>query len=166
MKLPLLVVAGPTGVGKTAAVVALGARVPLEVVSADSRQVYRFMDAATGKPTPAERRAVVHHLIDVVDPDDRYQAARFRRDAATAWAATLSAGHAADHDVVYVGLTMARDALRERLEARAAAMAEDGLAEEVEALLARGYDPGMSALQGIGYREFIRVARGELSVAS
>ena len=61
---------------------------------------------------------------------------------------------------------MARDALRERLEARAAAMAEAGLAEEVEALLARGYDPGMSALQGIGYREFIRVARGELSVAS
>ena len=92
MKLPLLVVAGPTGVGKTAAVVALGARVPLEVVSADSRQVYRFMDAATGKPTPAERRAVVHHLIDVVDPDDRYQAARFRRDAATAIAAIHGRG--------------------------------------------------------------------------
>ena len=69
MKLPLLVIAGPTGVGKTAAAVALGLRVPLEIVSADSRQVYRFMDAATGKPTPAERAAVVHHLVDVVDPD-------------------------------------------------------------------------------------------------
>src|SRR5581483_9866718 len=84
MKLPLLVIAGPTGVGKTAAAVALGARIPLEVVSADSRQVYRFMDAATGKPTAAERAAVRHHLIDVVDPDDRYQAARFRRDAVAA----------------------------------------------------------------------------------
>src|SRR5207237_1794697 len=81
---PLLVIAGPTGVGKTAAAVALGARLPIEVVSADSRQVYRFMDVATGKPTPAERTAVPHHLVDVVDPDDRYQAARFRHDAAAA----------------------------------------------------------------------------------
>ena len=78
----LVVIAGPTGVGKTAVAVALAARVPLEVISADSRQVYRGMDAATGKPTAAERAAVPHHLIDVVDPDDRYQAARFRADAA------------------------------------------------------------------------------------
>jgi len=74
---PLLVIAGPTGVGKTAAAVALGARVPLEVISADSRQVYRGMDVATGKPTAAERAAVPHHLIDVVDPDERFDAARF-----------------------------------------------------------------------------------------
>ena len=77
----LVVIGGPTGVGKTAVAVALAARVPLEVISADSRQVYRGMDAATGKPTAAERAAVAHHLIDVVDPDDRYQAARFRTDA-------------------------------------------------------------------------------------
>ena len=76
MKLPLLVIAGPTGVGKTAAAVALARRMPLEVVSADSRQVYRFMDVATGKPTPEERAAVTHHLVDIVEPDDRYQAAR------------------------------------------------------------------------------------------
>jgi tRNA dimethylallyltransferase len=63
---PLLVIAGPTGVGKTAAAVALAARVPLEVISADSRQVYRGMDVATGKPTADERAAVRHHLIDVV----------------------------------------------------------------------------------------------------
>ena len=101
MKLPLLVVAGPTGVGKTAATVALGARMALEVVSADSRQVYRFMDVATGKPTPAERAAVTHHLIDVVDPDDRYQAARFRADAAAA----IDAIHARGHLPVVVGGT-------------------------------------------------------------
>jgi tRNA dimethylallyltransferase len=82
-KPPLLVVAGPTGVGKTAAVVALGRRLPIEVISADSRQVYRGMDVATGKPSLAERQAVVHHLIDVADPDDRYHAARFRADAET-----------------------------------------------------------------------------------
>ncbi|HEV8585022.1 MAG TPA: tRNA (adenosine(37)-N6)-dimethylallyltransferase MiaA [Methylomirabilota bacterium] len=81
---PLLVIAGPTGVGKTAAAVALAARLPIEVVSADSRQVYRGMDVATGKPSAEERRAVVHHLIDVTDPDDRYDAARFARDARAA----------------------------------------------------------------------------------
>jgi tRNA dimethylallyltransferase len=81
VKPPLLVIAGPTGVGKTAVAVALAARVPIEVVSADSRQVYRGMDIATAKPTPEERRAVVHHLIDVTDPDDRYHAARFEREA-------------------------------------------------------------------------------------
>jgi tRNA dimethylallyltransferase len=263
MKLPLLVVAGPTGVGKTAAVAALGARVPLEVVSADSRQVYRFMDAATGKPSAAERAAVAHHLIDVVNPDDRYQAARFRRDATAAiaeihrrgrlpavvggtglyirallrgldpappadpelrrelTAVALRDGRAALHarlaatapavanrlhpndqvrviralerlhgsadvgastsaapgtwntssadsifNVVYVGLTMARHALSARLVARAAEMAKAGLAEEVEALLARGYDPGLPALQGIGYREFVRVVRGEMNAAT
>ena len=83
-KPPLLIIGGPTGVGKTAAAVALARRVPLEVISADSRQVYRGMDIATGKPTAAERRAVAHHLIDVVDPDDRYHAARFRVEAEAA----------------------------------------------------------------------------------
>ena len=78
---PLLVIAGPTGVGKTRAAVGLARRLGIEVVSADSRQVYRGMDLATGKPTAEERRAVLHHVIDVVDPDDRYQAARFTRDA-------------------------------------------------------------------------------------
>src|SRR5207302_1404160 len=78
----LVVIAGPTGAGKTAVAVALARLLPIEVISADSRQVYRGMDAATGKPTAEERAAVAHHLIDIVDPDDRYQAARFRGDAA------------------------------------------------------------------------------------
>ncbi|MGH7417909.1 MAG: tRNA (adenosine(37)-N6)-dimethylallyltransferase MiaA, partial [Candidatus Rokuibacteriota bacterium] len=93
MKRSLLVIAGPTGVGKTATTVALAARVPLEVISADSRQVYRGMDLATGKPSPAERRAVTHHLIDVVDPDDRYHAARFHADAQALVADIHERGH-------------------------------------------------------------------------
>lgn len=84
VKAPLLVIAGPTGVGKTAAAVALAARMPIEVVSADSRQVYRGMDVATAKPTAEERRAVPHHLVDVTDPDDHYHAARFAREARAA----------------------------------------------------------------------------------
>jgi tRNA dimethylallyltransferase len=81
---PLLVIVGPTGVGKTAVAVRLAARLPLEAVNADSRQVYRGMDIGTGKPTAEERAALAHHLLDVVDPDERYHAARFRAEALTA----------------------------------------------------------------------------------
>jgi len=88
----VIVIAGPTGVGKTAVAVALARRMGIEVISADSRQVYRGMDVATGKPTFEERRAVAHHLIDVVNPDDQYQAARFRNDAALAIGAIQSRG--------------------------------------------------------------------------
>ena len=93
MKAPLVVIAGPTGVGKTAVAAALARRIEIEVVSADSRQVYRGMDVATGKPSAETRRQVAHHLVDVVDPDDRYQAARFRQDAAVAIEAIRARGH-------------------------------------------------------------------------
>jgi tRNA dimethylallyltransferase len=250
----LLVIAGPTGVGKTAAAVALAARMPIEVVSADSRQVYRGMDVATGKPTAEERAAVPHHLIDIVDPDDTYDAARFARDARAAIDAIRARGrlpvvvggtgfyirallrgldpaapadpefraeltaiaahqgrqalharlaeaaptvarrlHPNDHvrviralelvraggaggaahtrwrepivdpDVVYVGLTLDRARLDERLRRRAAAMVDAGLEDEVRGLLARGYAPTLPAMQGIGYREFARVVAGELA---
>jgi len=72
---------GPTASGKTALAVALAARLPVEVVSADSRQVYRRLDIGTAKPTVAERRAVPHHLIDFLDLDATYNAARFATDA-------------------------------------------------------------------------------------
>ncbi|MGH7279460.1 MAG: tRNA (adenosine(37)-N6)-dimethylallyltransferase MiaA [Candidatus Rokuibacteriota bacterium] len=255
MRSPLLVIAGSTGVGKTAAAVALARRLPIEVVSADSRQVYRGMDAATGKPTAPQRRAVAHHLIDVVEPDDRYTAARFRADAVEAIAAirlrgalpvvvggtglyvrallrgldpmppadpafrselagvAASQGRAALHarltreapemagrlhpndavrvmraleltragrdpaalarwrdaepewDVLYIGLTLPREALGRQLHERAAAMVAAGLPQEVEGLLARGCDPALPALHGIGYRQWVAVTEGRLTPA-
>ena len=89
---PLLLIVGPTGVGKTAVAVCLARRVPMEVVSADSRQVYRGMDVATGKPTAGERKAVTHHLLDLIEPGERYNAARFRLDAAKAIEGIRAAG--------------------------------------------------------------------------
>jgi tRNA dimethylallyltransferase len=251
----LLVIAGPTGVGKTAAAVALGARLPIEVISADSRQVYRGMDTATGKPTAQDRAAVVHHLVDVVDPDDTYDAARFARDAQAAIAAIRRRGrlpvvvggtgfyirallrgldaavpadpafraelteiatregrpalharlaaqapavarrlHPNDHvrviralelvragspvgdsqtrwrdtptddGTVYIGLTLDRPRLDERLRQRVVHMVAAGLEDEVRRLLARGYSTTLPAMQGIGYREFGRVAAGDLPV--
>jgi tRNA dimethylallyltransferase len=251
----LLVIAGPTGVGKTAAAVALGARLPIEVISADSRQVYRGMDTATGKPTAQDRAAVVHHLVDVVDPDDTYDAARFARDAQGAIAAIRRRGrlpvvvggtgfyirallrgldaavpadpafraelteiatregrpalharlaaqapavarrlHPNDHvrviralelvragspvgdaqtrwrdattddDTVYIGLTLDRPRLDERLRQRVVQMVAAGLEDEVRRLLARGYSTTLPAMQGIGYREFARVAAGDFAI--
>ena len=82
LRVPVLV--GPTAVGKTAVAVALAAHWDLEIVSADSRQVYRRLDVGTAKPTKKERAKVPHHLLDVVDPGHRYSAGRFARDAGRA----------------------------------------------------------------------------------
>lgn len=66
----LVVIVGPTAVGKTALSLALAGRYGAEIVSADSRLFYRGMDIGTAKPTPAERAAIPHHLIDIVNPDE------------------------------------------------------------------------------------------------
>jgi tRNA dimethylallyltransferase len=75
------VLVGPTAVGKTAVAVALAAHWPLEVISADSRQVYRRLDIGTAKPTRKERARVAHHGVDLVEPGERYSAGHFARDA-------------------------------------------------------------------------------------
>lgn len=72
---------GPTASGKTRVALALARQFPVEVVSVDSAQVYRGMDVGTAKPTAAERGAVPHHLLDILDPSDAYSAGRFRTDA-------------------------------------------------------------------------------------
>jgi tRNA dimethylallyltransferase len=80
VRTPVLV--GPTAVGKTAVALALLAYWPLEVVSADSRQVYRRLDIGTAKPTRKERARLPHHGVDVIDPGSRYSAGLFAREAA------------------------------------------------------------------------------------
>jgi tRNA dimethylallyltransferase len=72
---------GPTASGKTAVALALARRMPVEIVSVDSAQVYRGMDVGTAKPGAAERARVPHHLIDIVEPTHAYSAGRFRDDA-------------------------------------------------------------------------------------
>lgn len=75
---------GPTATGKTALALALAERLPLEVVSADSRMVYRWMDVGTAKPSPDELSRVPHHLVDVVDPDEPYSVATYQAQALAA----------------------------------------------------------------------------------
>jgi tRNA dimethylallyltransferase len=78
---PVVVVTGPTSAGKTETAIELALRFDGEIVNADSMQVYRFMDIGTNKPTPAQRARVPHHLLDVVTPDERYSAGRYREAA-------------------------------------------------------------------------------------
>ena len=123
---------GPTASGKTAVALALSERLPVEIVSMDSAQVYRGMDVGTAKPDRAARARVPHHLVDIVEPTDAYSAGRFRDDAVRLIADIEARGKVA----VVAGGTMlyfraltrgladlppAQPAIRRELEARAAA---------------------------------------------
>jgi len=78
---PLVVILGPTAVGKTEVSIQLAKRINGEIVSADSRLFYRGMDIGTAKPSPTERHRVTHHLIDIADPDENWSLGRFKRKA-------------------------------------------------------------------------------------
>ncbi|MDD3580122.1 MAG: tRNA (adenosine(37)-N6)-dimethylallyltransferase MiaA [Desulfobacca sp.] len=80
MKLqPVAVIVGPTGIGKTTLAIRLAQELGAEIVSADSLQVYREMNIGTAKPTPEQQAQVRHHLIDVVNPDQDFDAAEYCR---------------------------------------------------------------------------------------
>jgi tRNA dimethylallyltransferase len=89
----LMVIVGPTASGKTALGIKLAQKFGGEIVSADSRQIYRGMDIGTAKPTAAERRAVPHHLIDIKDPNEDYTVADYQRDAIAAIESILARGN-------------------------------------------------------------------------
>ena len=78
---PLVVLLGPTAVGKSRVATQVARYFDTEVLTADSRQVYRGMDIGTDKPTVAERQGVPHRLIDLVDPHETFNAGRYRRVA-------------------------------------------------------------------------------------
>ena len=84
MKSPLICIVGPTAVGKTEIAIQLAQHLDAEIVSLDSRQIYRGMDIGTAKPTPEQQRAVPHHLIDCVDVDQTFSVAEYQRLADTA----------------------------------------------------------------------------------
>lgn len=256
MPIPLLVIAGPTGSGKTDTAVLAAQALDGEVITADSMQVYRRMDIGTAKPTPEERRGIPHHLIDVVDPDEDFSVAQYVAMADTLIADIHARGktpivaggtgfyiHAlidrwefppqpADYsmrdrlrdeaeqsgpDVLYArlraidpatadrlhpndlmriiralevhaltgkplssfqykpgtegrpgpycpllyGLTLPREPLYERLEARVHAQLRAGLLEEVQRLYEGGYGPELTAMKGITYRQLVGFLRGE-----
>jgi len=247
MTRPIPVIIGPTAVGKTDLSLTIASDLDAEIIGADSRQVYRYLDIGTAKPSLAQRHAVPHHLIDVRNPDEPLNAAVFAR---LAWgcvhaieargkqplvvggsglyiraltdglftgpgadphlraALEVAAHHlglqamhdrlaavdraAADrihpHDrvriiraleiytvtgkpisqwqgqwqsparartFVFIGLTRARDDLRDRIAVRTEAMLRMGLVEEVRRVLDLGYSAALPTLQSVGYAEIV-----------
>ena len=130
-RLPVFVLTGPTGSGKSDWAIALAERAPVEIVSVDSALVYRGLDIGTAKPARAVRERLPHHLIDICDPADSYSAGRFLADA-LGWVRDI---HARGRVPLLVGGTMlylrallrglavlpqAAPELRTRIDARAA----------------------------------------------
>jgi tRNA dimethylallyltransferase len=146
--LSALVLTGPTGSGKSEWALRLAQRLPVEIISVDSAQVYRGLDIGTAKPTAAVRARVAHHLLDIRDPAERYSAGEFVKDA---WAA-LRAIHERGRLPVLAGGTMlylrallsgiaemppASATLRAEIEARAAAQGWPALHAELARVDAR-----------------------------
>lgn len=90
---PIAAIVGPTGSGKTDLALALAARFPVEILVADSRQVYRGMDIGTAKPDARARAAVPHHLIDLVEPGEPFSVAAWAGEARRAVAEVSGRGH-------------------------------------------------------------------------
>jgi tRNA dimethylallyltransferase len=161
---PLIVIVGPTGVGKTALALQLGAALDGEIVSADSRQVYRGMDIGTAKPTPEEQAQARHHLIDILDPDDDFSLAEFQDrayaaidDIAARGRIPLLVGGTGQYvRAVVEGWKIPRvppdEALRQRLYAQAEKEGKQALYDRLLAL-----DPPVQEL--IDYRNVRRVVR-------
>lgn len=95
MKPKLVVILGPTAVGKSKIALEVAEELRGEIVNADSQQVYRYMDIGTGKPSRSDRERVPHHMIDIVDPDEEFNAAFFRRAAMDAIRQIFETGHRA-----------------------------------------------------------------------
>jgi tRNA dimethylallyltransferase len=150
-RLPVLVLTGPTGVGKSDWALRLAAAAPVEIVSVDSALVYRGLDIGTAKPSVAQRARIAHHLIDICDPSESYSAGRFVSEALRC----IGEIHARRRVPLLVGGTMlylrallhglavlppAAPELRAQLDARAARAGWPALHAELTAL-----DPAAAA---------------------
>ncbi|MCU0480378.1 MAG: tRNA (adenosine(37)-N6)-dimethylallyltransferase MiaA [Anaerolineae bacterium] len=77
-KIPLIVILGPTASGKTGLAIEMAKQIGGEIIGADSRQIYKYMDIGTAKPTPSQQAEAVHHLIDIINPDEPFPVARYQ----------------------------------------------------------------------------------------
>ncbi len=247
---PLIAILGPTAVGKTCVAIHLAQEFDGEIVSADSRLVYRGMNIGTAKPTAEEQRRVPHHLIDLVEPDEPFTLAQYQQMAYATIADIHTRGHvpflvggsglyvravldglaiprvapnlerreelgrqeatelyahlrlmdplaadridprnkrrviraievceaagepvsglqaerAPNYRILRIGLTLPRDELYRRINARVDEMMAAGLVDEVKNLLDRGYALDTPAMSGLGYRQIALYVRGEATL--
>ena len=157
---------GPTASGKSRLAMALAERLPLEIVSMDSAQVYRGMDIGTAKPGAAVRARVPHHLLDVLDPDRSYSTGRWRSDAIAAVREVLARGKTplivGGTMLYYRALIGGLDALpqadpqvRAAIDAEAAERGWPALRAELERLDPRSARRIGSRIRGVSRREWL-----------
>jgi len=246
VKEPLLIILGPTAVGKTELSIAVAQELSGEIISADSMLIYRYMNIGTAKPTKKEQRGIPHHLIDIIDPNQPFSVADYclwaekaileirtrknrpllvggtalylkaftekysfpelesnyqlrenlqkkaeqygneyvheklrRIDPTTAarlhpndlrrviralevyqltgipLSLQAKKEKQSSHHPISIGLTRPREEIYTRINYRVEQMIENGLVEEVENLLKKGYSPNLVAMQGLGYKQII-----------
>ncbi len=149
--LRVLLLSGPTAVGKSAAAFALAENFGAEIVNGDSLQVYRYLDIGTAKPDPAERARLPHHLFDILDPDESFNAPDFQRRADAAIAAISARGRlplVVGGTGLYLKTLLFGLCAAPEPEPRIRAELKQRLAEEGCPALHRelaGRDPGMAA---------------------
>lgn len=251
---PLLAIVGPTASGKTALSILLAKKLCGEIISADSRQIYRYLDIGTAKPTSGELKLAAHHFIDILNPDQYYNAANYGQQARTKIVELLkkniqpilvggsglyvravidgffegpgknsemreqleNEAHTLGSKILYerlkkvdpisaakmdstkvrriiralevyytigkpisdlhstreikipfetiqFGIEWDRKALYHRIELRVEWMIENGLIDEVRRLSAKGYSPGVNALNTVGYKEVFGFLDGKIS---
>ena len=137
---PAIFLMGPTASGKTAVSLGLASRLPLEIISVDSAQVFRDMDIGTAKPDSATLESCPHHLIDLISPEESYSAARFRTDALRIMAEITARGRV---PLLAGGTMLYFKALREGLSDLP--QADAGLRREIDAEAARRGWPALHA---------------------
>jgi len=258
--LPLVVIIGPTAVGKTRISIDLALTLNGEIISGDSMQVYRYMNIGTAKIKPSEMKGITHHLIDIKNPDENFSVAEFQvlaeekireidnkgklpilvggtglyiQSVIDNYTFTGQSGikeyrkrlyllaedkgnkflherlalvdpvaaakihendlkrivraleyyHAtgrpisenneacsrasmSKYNAVMIGLTMEREGLYKKIDMRVDKMMEEGLLEEVHALIKMGYTPESIAMQGLGYRQLLDYINGEYDLAA
>ena len=187
----VLIIAGCTAVGKSAFALELSKSINMEIISADSVQVYRGIEVATSKPTKAEERLCPHHLINIVSPFEKFNAFNFIDLAKKAIAEITDRGnlpvvvggtglyidslifgydfvsdrtHLSDYEFKFVLIEQDRDMLYSRINQRVDLMIKNGLVEEVKKLREIGINLDCQCMQAIGYREIWSYLDGEISL--
>lgn len=187
----IIVLSGLTASGKTALSITLAQKFNGEIVSADSRQVYRYLDIGTAKITPAERQGVPHHLLDVVDPtqNTRYSVGDFVRDAIPViddiiargkvpfivggtglYSRAIIAGYGFGqancprYQALQICLTPPRAIIAPKVQARNDARIQNGMFAETERLLKMGVHREFLYNLGLEYRLNLRYLDGEITL--
>lgn len=163
--IPLVVIAGPTAVGKTNLSIHLALEMKGEIINGDSIQVYRHLDIGSGKVTETEKVGVPHHLLDIIDVNDEYDANRFKKEATCLIQEIWSRGklpiivggtglylEGLLYNLEFGGTSSSQPVIRKKLEARALEIGEIALWNELKSI-----DP--EAANNIPYQNVRRTIR-------